>query len=128
MTETRTLDAVRDATGRYVRFWNAAHPAEQTFTDDVEYAAPIGVLRGPAALIDFRDQFTGHVAGAELHPIGEAEVHHDRARLRWEIIVAGERFAAGTDVILVGPDGRIRAVTSFLDQEPEGFQAHADHH
>jgi hypothetical protein len=127
MTETLTLDAVRDATGRYLRFWNAAQPAEQTFVDDVEYAAPVGVLRGPAALIDFRDQFTGHVTGAELHAIGEAEAHHDRARLRWEIIVAGERFAAGTDVILVGPDGRIEAVTSFLDQAPVGFQVH-DHH
>lgn len=126
MTETLTLGGVRDATGRYLRFWNAALPAEQTFADDVEYAAPIGVLTGPAALIDFRDQFTGHVGGAELCAIGETEAHHDRARLRWEIVVEGERFAAGTDVILIGPDGRIRAVTSFLDQEPEGFGAH-DH-
>ena len=127
MTETLTTEAVRAATDRYLRFWNAGQPAEETFVHDVEYAAPIGVLRGPAALIDFRDQFTGHVAGAELHPIGEAEAHHDRARLRWEIIVAGERFAAGTDVIRVGGDGRIEAVTSFLDQEPEGFGDH-DHH
>jgi len=127
MTETLTLDAVRDATGRYLSFWNAALPAEQTFADDVEYAAPIGVLRGPAALIDFRDQFTGHVGGAELRAVTEPEAHHNRARLSWEIVVKGERFAAGTDVILVGADGRIEAVTSFLDQEPEGFQVH-DHH
>lgn len=126
MTETLTTEAVRAATDRYLRFWNAGQPAGETFVDDVEYAAPVGVLRGPAALIDFRDQFTGHVTGAALHPIGEPEAHHDRARLRWEIIVAGERFAAGTDVTRVGADGRVEAVTSFLDQEPEGFRDH-DH-
>ncbi|WP_152361982.1 isomerase [Microlunatus speluncae] len=126
MTETLTADAVREATGRYLRFWNAAQPAEQTFTDDIEYAAPVGVLRGPAALIDFRDQFTSHVGGAELRPVAEPEAHHDRARFSWEIVVKGERFAAGTDVIKIGADGRIEAVTSFLDQAPAGFPL--DHH
>lgn len=120
---------------RYLEFWNAGTPAEQqrlaseTFTDDVCYRAPIGVLTGPYALIGFRDQFAGHmgeVAFRRRDEPGVAEVHHDRARLRWELEAGGKNpFAAGTDVLEFDAEGRIAAVTAFLDQAPEGFDPHA---
>ncbi|MFJ8577947.1 nuclear transport factor 2 family protein [Micromonospora sp. NPDC093277] len=119
---------------RYVRFWNAEKPDEQrelaaeTFTDDVEYCAVIGVFAGREALIGFHGQFTQHMPTAVLHRREEPQVHHDRARLRWEIEVdEGKAFAAGTDVLVFDPDGRISSVTAFLDRAPEGFDAHAHH-
>lgn len=114
---------------RYVEFWNAEDGDEQrrtagvVFDDRVEYRAPVGILTGAEALINFRDQFTDHMGAAVLAVRQAPEIHHDRARLLWEIrLGGGTSFAAGTDVIAFGSDGRISSVTSFLDRAPEGFQ------
>jgi hypothetical protein len=40
--------------------------------------------------------------------------------------VDGKSFATGTDVLELDDQGRIAAISSFLDRAPEGF-AHADH-
>jgi hypothetical protein len=55
----------------------------------------------------------------------EPEFHHDRARLKWEIMVGDTSFAEGTDVLAFDADGRIDSVTAFLDRAPEGFDPHA---
>ncbi|MFD8706791.1 hypothetical protein ACFV1W_30020 [Kitasatospora sp. NPDC059648] len=56
------------------------------------------------------------------------EVHHQRARVEWELLTgeAGDTsFATGTDIVQLDEDGRISAVTVFLDRAPEGFDAAA---
>lgn len=129
MTTTTQYEATIE---RYLRFWNApADEQEQlaasTFADDVRYHAPVGVLSGPAALIDFRSQLTGHVGGVEFLARERPDAHHGRARVRWEIkLDSGVSFAEGTDVLVVGEDGRIHSVSTFLDRAPEGFDPH-DH-
>jgi hypothetical protein len=129
MTDTSLKNSVID---RYLRFWNSTsaeewrHRAPDTFTDDVEYVAPIGVLAGVEALIDFGVQFTDHVGAIEFRARDEVQIHHDRARLRWEIITGDDTsLATGTDVIVIGDDGKVRSVTAFLDRAPEGFDPHA---
>lgn len=62
-----TNEAVREAVDTYLAFLNAAAPAEQALTDDVEYAAPVGVLTGPPSMIDFRDQAPGGFDAAAHH-------------------------------------------------------------
>ncbi|GAA4205525.1 nuclear transport factor 2 family protein [Actinocatenispora rupis] len=116
------------AVERYVEFWNAAEGEPQrrlaalALTEDVEYHAPVGALTGPQALIDFRNEFLAHVGGATLAVREEPQHHHDRSRLKWDIRLAdGASFATGTDVLVVAADGRIGAVTSFLDRAPAGF-------
>ncbi|HEX6446592.1 MAG TPA: nuclear transport factor 2 family protein [Streptosporangiales bacterium] len=132
MTETTALTSHEATVDRYLRFWNAATPDEQrrlaaeTLAEDIEYRAPIGLLEGTQALIDFRDQVTGHLGSLSFHRRGDVQVHHDRARLPWRIEARGEEtFAAGIDVLTFGPDGRIRSVVAFLDKAPEGFDPHA---
>lgn len=130
-----TATAPATVLDHYTAFWNAGTEAEQlrlaalAFTDDVEYRAPVGVLTGARAMMGFRDQFIGHVGTADLRRRAEPETHHDRARLRWEIFTGeggGVSFAAGTDVVAFAADGRIAAITSFLDRAPEGFTAPHD--
>ncbi|MET8892858.1 nuclear transport factor 2 family protein [Streptomyces albogriseolus] len=135
MTETtRTAPPTGEAADafaqmeRYTRFWNTgpdderARLASAVFTDEVEYRAPVGFLRGAAALADFRDQFVSHAGPATVRRREEPEVHHGRARLRWEILTGdGTSFATGTDVIEFDEDGRIRAISAFLDRAPAGF-------
>lgn len=125
---------------RYMSFWNADTEAEQgrlaaeVFADDLEYRAQIGILTGAPALMAFRNQFAGHMGSVALRMRERPQVHHDRARLRWEILVDngvgggdGASFATGTDVIQFDEDGRIGSVTVFLDRAPEGFDPEAHH-
>lgn len=127
MTDAMTADEFAQLE-RYTRFWNTGPGEERdrlasaVFTGEVEYRALVGFLRGAAALADFRDQFVSHVGPARVRRREEPEVHHGRARLRWEILTgAGMSFATGTDVIEFDEGGRIRAVCAFLDRAPEGF-------
>jgi hypothetical protein len=132
MTENDTRSPAVRSVERYIEFWNASRPEDQlelataTFSDQVAYYAPVGVMRGVGELIGFRNQFAEHSPGYEFRPRSEPEAHHDRARLQWELLVSGTSFATGTDVLELDPDGHIVAVTGFLDRAPEGF-AHADH-
>lgn len=121
-----------DAVEQYVAFWNATNadeqqrPAATPFSDQLSYYAPVGVLRGIDELIGFRNQFAQHSPDYVFRPRTQPQAHHGRARLQWELVVAGESFATGTDVLELDDDGRIVAITTFLDRAPEGF-AHADH-
>lgn len=139
MTETNTHateapdpNPAMSAVEQYVAFWNAATADEQrrlaatTFSDQVGYHAPVGVMRGVDELIGFRNQFAEHSPGYLFRPRTEAQAHHGRARLQWELVVAGKSFATGTDVLELDDRGHIVAITGFLDRAPEGF-AHADH-
>ncbi|MFE2062444.1 nuclear transport factor 2 family protein [Streptomyces sp. NPDC059467] len=132
MTET-TVDA-HEQLAQYVRFWNTGTEQEQracaeaAFTDGVEYRAQIGILTGAQALIDFRDQFAAHMGTVTFRLREQPQVHHGRARLRWEILTgdgAGTSFATGTDVLHLDEDGRISSVSVFLDRAPEGFDPEA---
>ncbi|MGW5191370.1 nuclear transport factor 2 family protein [Kribbella sp. NPDC004138] len=117
---------------QYIDFWNAGSGAEQRelaatiFADRFSYHAPVGVMRELEQLITFREQFADQSPGYEFRPRSEPQAHHDRARLQWELLVDGTSFATGTDVLELGPDGRIVSITGFLDRAPEGFP-HAGH-
>lgn len=130
MTES-TIERRSEVLDQYVEFWNAETVEQQrriaaaVFNGPVEYHAPVGELVGAEQLINFRNQFTEHMGDATLVVRRAPETRHDRARLLWEIQLAGgESFATGTDVIAFAPDGRIDSISSFLDRAPEGFDPH----
>lgn len=131
MTET-TAPLTTDAVARYVRFWNT-EPTEQRraggeiFIDDVTYVAAVGVLTGVEALAGFTEQFVVNVGAYEFRARTQPDVHHDRARLQWEIRVGDTSFAEGTDVLTVDGDGRIASITTFLDRAPQSADTHPHH-
>ena len=44
------------------------------------------------------------------------ETHHDRVRFTWQLVgEGGDAVATGMDVAVVADDGRLRAVTGFLE-------------
>lgn len=117
---------------RYFEFWNAGTPDEQRrigatlFADGINYRAAAGVMQTVDAMIDFRDHVTEHVGSVTFAHRGEPQILHDRARITWEIDAgATEPFAAGTDILEFADDGRIAAVTAFLDRPPAGFSTDA---
>ncbi|HEX5918626.1 MAG TPA: nuclear transport factor 2 family protein [Nocardioides sp.] len=135
MTETTIeLEATgRTAAGRYVEFWNASSAEEQrriadeAFAPDVDYHVPLGVMRGVEQLVGFREQFAERMPDYRFRARTAPDAHHDRARLQWELVVDGESFATGTDVLALDTEGRIVSVTGFLDRAPAGFDPHAHH-
>jgi hypothetical protein len=134
MTRTTASTTARhhQTIDRYLRFWNTSTPddrhrlASEAFTEEIRTYAPIGILDGRQALIDFREQFVRHMGTVDFRARREPEIHHGRARLMWQLHTSGEEpFATGTDILIFGPDGRIGTVTTFLDKAPEGFDPHA---
>lgn len=128
MTENTVpeTDAGLRAVQRYVDFWNASTDEERqklaatTFAATVAYHAPVGVLHGVSELASFRDEFARHSPDYVFHQ-RTAQAHHGRARLQWELTVGGTSFATGTDVLELDQEGRIVAISGFLDRAPDGF-------
>jgi len=124
MIETTTPTAVGEAIEGYFAMWNERDPArrralvEATWTPDGSYVEPLMTAEGHDALeagvAGMQGQFPGHA----IRPAGEIETHHDRARWRWELVgpEGGDALAAGTNVAILAPDGRLRQVTGFFDQ------------
>ncbi|MEU4097808.1 nuclear transport factor 2 family protein [Streptomyces sp. NPDC026673] len=125
MTQNRYEAAV----ARYFEAWNSATDAEArakavaaAWTEDGTYTDPLARAGGHAeigALIGgVGERFPGFV----FTPVGDVEGHHDVARFAWELGPAGTEPGtapiAGSDVITLAADGRIRSVSGFLDRLP----------
>ena len=105
----------------YIAAWNEPDGGErreliaQTFTDDATYLDPL--MSGEGA--DGLDQM---IAGAQAAYPGHRftlkngpDQHHDRVRFSWLLHGADGPVAGGTDFAVVADDGRLEAVTGFLD-------------
>jgi hypothetical protein len=59
-----------------------------------------------------QQQFPGHRFTLASGP----DAHHDRVRFAWSLSAnGGAPVAVGVDFATVAPDGRLRAVTGFLE-------------
>jgi hypothetical protein len=127
---TTTIDAPTTV-ARYFDFWNAdaagrrRRLAATVFASDVAYVAPIGAKHGVDELIGLADDFATDLGDVAFVARSAPEVHHDRVRVRWELLRGDDSFAEGTDILVVDDNGRISSVTTFLDRAPTGFDQHA---
>src|SRR5690606_33946403 len=94
------------------------------FSPSVRYRAPLGERVGVASLLALAAELDEQFGALTMTARREPELHHDHARLQWELLRAGEPFAAGTDVLTFDANGRVAAVVTFVDRAPEG----AGHH
>ncbi|MFF9814787.1 nuclear transport factor 2 family protein [Streptomyces sp. NPDC014006] len=121
-------DRYDSAVARYFEAWNApdaearAKAVAAAWTTDGSYTDPLADVRGHdaiAALIaGAREQFPGFA----FRLTGAVDGHHDTARFSWELVAEGDGSApvAGSDVVTLDGEGRIRAVLGFLDRVPDG--------
>jgi hypothetical protein len=126
MTETSIDTPVREVIDGYFAMWNETDPVrrrriiEETWMPDASYIEPLMAAEGHEGLDDgvaaLQAQFPGHT----LHPAGRVDAHHDRVRWSWELLGpdGGAPLAAGTNVGVLAPDGRLRQVTGFFDSMP----------
>ncbi|KOX06053.1 polyketide cyclase [Streptomyces sp. NRRL B-1140] len=117
-----------DAVARYFEAWNADSPEARAkavaaaWTEDGGYTDPLADVSGheeiTAVIAAAREQFPGF----EFRLTGGVDGHHDIARFSWELVSTADGSApvAGSDVITLDGQGRIRAVFGFLDRVPAG--------
>ena len=106
----------------YIATWNEADAerrralAAGVFTEDGTYLDPLMAgegLDGIAAMIGAAQaQFPGHHFELSFGP----DAHNDVARFSWRLVGENGPAAAGTDFATVAADGRLRAVTGFLER------------
>jgi len=116
----------KDLADRYIATWNEPDAdarraaVASLWTDDGTYTDPIASVTGHdaiAALIGgARDQFPGF----RFQLLGPVDSHHDIGRFGWELVpeAGGESIVEGSDVAVVGGDGRIAGLYGFLDKMP----------
>jgi hypothetical protein len=124
MTDTKTDP--RTIAHRYITLWNERAPDRRreiltaNWTDDATYVDPL--MRG-----DGRDGVDALIAGVQqrfpdfrFQLIGEPNGFGDHVRFSWGLGPDGaDSPIKGTDFATLR-DGRIRTITGFLDQVPQG--------
>ncbi|MFJ4277254.1 nuclear transport factor 2 family protein [Streptomyces massasporeus] len=117
-----------DAVARYFEAWNAEDPAARAkavaaaWAEDGRYTDPLADVRGhegiAAVIAAAREQFPGFA----FRLTGVVDGHHDIARFSWELVSGADGSApvAGSDVITLDGQDRIRVVLGFLDRVPAG--------
>jgi len=109
--------------GRYFAAWNEIDAERrrtliaQTWADDASYLDPLMQGQGHAGIDAMIAAVQERFAGHQFHQTGAVDAHHDRVRFAWELAPErGPAVAAGTDFGVVAADGRLQAITGFLDQ------------
>jgi hypothetical protein len=113
-------------TERYIAIWNETDPAkrrdliDQTFTEDATYLDPMLAGEGHAGIAAMLDGAQEQLSGAVASLTGEPDGHHDWVRFSWKLVLPdeSESFIEGTDVGVIGPDGRFQWIVGFLDKVP----------
>jgi SnoaL-like domain len=89
----------------------------ETFTSDATYLDPLmsgdGADGIDAMVAGVHQQFPGHRFELTQGP----DAHHDRVRFAWRLVAPGGEQAVGrgVDFATVAGDGRLRAITGFLE-------------
>jgi hypothetical protein len=109
----------------YIAIWNETDTGArsaaiaQVWAEDARYVDPLADVTGHdgigAVVASAQQQFPGW----QFSLLGKVEAHHDQFRFSWELGPAGiEAPVVGSDVAMVGADGRLTLVLGFLDKVP----------
>ncbi|MEU1196480.1 nuclear transport factor 2 family protein [Streptomyces sp. NPDC005813] len=119
-------DRYETAVARYFEAWNASGQDALTKSVAVAWAAD-GTYTDPLADVRGHDQIASVIAAAHaqfpgfsFRLLGSVDGHHDTARFGWELVDESDGSApvAGSDVITLDGEDRIRSVYGFLDRVP----------
>jgi SnoaL-like protein len=119
-----TPDA-QDIADRYVACWNErAGERRRTlltalWTEDATYLDPLMRGEGREGIGALIEGVQARFPGFRFSVKGRPDGHADRVRFSWSLgPESGEGVVEGTDFAVLAGDGRLRAVTGFLDRAP----------
>ncbi|MGE0255128.1 MAG: nuclear transport factor 2 family protein [Alphaproteobacteria bacterium] len=110
---------------RYFAIWNEADGGKRraliasTWSDGATYVDPLMAVEGADAIDAAVAKVQAMLPGYRFVARGKIDSHNDRLRFAWELVGPdGAAPYAGTDFAVLGADGRLAAVTGFLDRVP----------
>lgn len=108
---------------RYIAAWNATDPAQrrtlvaQTWTESATYVDPLMQGTGHDGIDGLLAGVQAKFPGFRFARDGGVDVVQDTLRFRWTLGPDGQALVKGTDFVRIA-DGRMQAVTGFIDQMP----------
>jgi hypothetical protein len=106
----------------YIAAWNEPDAGRRrelvaaAFTDDATYVDPLMDGAGADGIAAMIGGAQAQFPGARFELADGPDAHHDVVRFAWHLFGAdGARIATGYDYGTVAEDGRLRAVTGFLE-------------
>lgn len=120
------MATVNETIASYIAAWNETDPARRrdivacTWAEDGLYLDSHRDAAGHAALDAMIGAAQAQFPGYRLRLSSGIEAHHGRVRFSWSAggTEQAPLFLAGTDFAELAPDGRLRAVTGFIDAMP----------
>jgi len=120
------MTSINESVAGYIAAWNTTDPARRrdviarTWVEDGSYLDAHREGAGHAAIDAMIGAVQAQFPGCRFRLSSGIEAHHDRVRFSW--CAGGSEqaplFFAGTDFATLAPDGRLRAVTGFIDAMP----------
>jgi len=114
-----------DLIDRYIAVWNETDAVRRrdliarTWTEDASYLDPMLQGAGQVGIDAMVQGVQAQFPGYQFRRTSEVDAHHDRVRFAWELAPeGGPAFVTGVDFGIVAPDGRLNAITGFLNQAP----------
>jgi hypothetical protein len=109
----------------YIAIWNETEvDARQAaigrvWAADARYVDPLADVTGHDGIAAVVAGAQGQFPGWQVRLLGAVDAHHEQFRFSWELGPAdGEAPIVGSDVAVVGADGRLTLVLGFLDKVP----------
>jgi hypothetical protein len=107
----------------YISAWNEADAdrrratVREVFSSDATYLDPVMQGEGHDGLDAMIAAARGRFPGHRFELAGAPDAHHDRLRFTWKLVGpdGGGAVATGYDFATLAGDGRMQAVTGFLE-------------
>jgi hypothetical protein len=115
-------DAIAIA-NRYIALWNETNDDKRhalitsAWTPDATYIDPLMKGEGHTGISQMIGAVHQRFPAHRFTLRGKPEGHNDRVRFSWTLASSDAKtIANGTDFAIVTDDGKLKAVTGFLDQ------------
>lgn len=113
---------------RYLAAWNETDAARRrelighTWTESASYVDPLMRGDGHVGIDAMIAAVQTRFPGFRFTRVTPVDAHGDHLRFTWELGPAGEAaLVVGTDFATVSADGRLQAMTGFIDRAPAGL-------
>lgn len=117
----------QDIAARYIAAWNESDPDHRRalvaalWTEDATYLDPLMEGRGHDGIEALIGGVQARFPDFRFTLSGRPDGYGDRVRFSWDLGPEGaEAVVQGTDFAVLAGDGRLQAVTGFIDLLPPG--------
>lgn len=119
------MNSLTDLIDRYIAGWNETDGPRrrdllvQTWTEDAVYVDPLMRGEGRTGIDAMIQGVQTQFPGFRFRRTTDVDTHNDRVRFGWELGPEGSAALAGGVDFGIVAEGRLQAITGFLDFAPQ---------